>query len=129
MPELILYPASGRPRVQSYNHSGCLNAERLLFAIVTRSLTARSDPRLKNNVLLPTAVSFEEFLMEENRELMELNQHLTDAEITEAIRYLDPDLCGEKAGEDTGTLVGIGITLLTALTGALIYIGLYVRKL
>ena len=67
--------------------------------------------------------------MQENSELIELNKHLTNAETTRAIRYLDPDLCGEKAGEDIGTLVGIGITLLTALTGALTYIGLYVRKL
>jgi len=61
--------------------------------------------------------------------MMELNEHLTDAEIMRAIRYLDPDLCAEKAGEDTGTAVGIGITLLTALAGALTYIGLYVRDL
>ena len=67
--------------------------------------------------------------MRENREMMELNEHLTDADITLAIRYLDPDLCAEKAGEDTGTAVGIGITLLTALAGALTYIGLYVRDL
>jgi hypothetical protein len=67
--------------------------------------------------------------MQDNHEMMELNEHLTDAEIMRAIRYLDPDLCAEKAGEDTGTAVGIGITLLTALTGALTYIGLYVRDL
>ena len=67
--------------------------------------------------------------MQNNHEMMELNEHLTDAEIMRAIRYLDPDLCAEKAGEDTGTAVGIGITLLTALTGALTYIGLYVRDL
>jgi hypothetical protein len=67
--------------------------------------------------------------MQENREMMELNEHLTDAEIMRAIRYLDPDLCAEKAGEDTGTADGIGITMLTALAGALTYIGLYVRDL
>lgn len=65
--------------------------------------------------------------MQENHEMMELDEHLTDAEIVRAIRYLDPDLCAEKAVDDTGTAVGIGITLLTALTGALTYIGLYVR--
>jgi len=59
--------------------------------------------------------------------MMELNEHLTDAEIVRAIRYLDPDICTEKAEEDTGTVVGIGVTLLTALTGALTYVGLYVR--
>ena len=67
--------------------------------------------------------------MQENREMMALNEHLTDAEIVRAIRYLDPDLCTDKALEDTGTAVGIGIALLTALTGALTYIGLYVRVL
>jgi hypothetical protein len=67
--------------------------------------------------------------MQDNHEMMELNEHLTDAEIMAAIRYLEPDLCAEKTGEDTGTIIGIGITLLTALTGALTYIGLYVREL
>lgn len=61
--------------------------------------------------------------------MMELNEYLTDGEIMRAIRYLDPDLCADKAGEDTGTAVGIGITLLAALSGALTYIGLYVRDL
>ena len=67
--------------------------------------------------------------MQDNHEMMELNERQTDAEIMWAIRYLDPDLCAEKAGEDTGTAVGIGIALLTVLTGALTYIGLYVRDL
>jgi hypothetical protein len=67
--------------------------------------------------------------MQDDHEMMEPNEHKTDAEIIRAIRYLDPDLCAEKAPEDSGTAVGIGITLLTALTGALTYIGLYVRDL
>lgn len=58
-----------------------------------------------------------------------LNEHLTDAEIMRTIRYLDPDSCTEKTGEDAGTVVGICITLLAALTAALTYIGLYVRTL
>jgi hypothetical protein len=66
--------------------------------------------------------------MQDNHEMMELNERLTDAEIVRAIRYLDPDLCAEKAEQDTGTVVGIGVTLLTALTGALTYVGLYVRN-
>lgn len=65
--------------------------------------------------------------MQEHREMIELNEHLRDAEIMRAIRYLDPDLCAEKASEDTGTVIGIGITLLTALTDALTHISLYVR--
>ncbi len=67
--------------------------------------------------------------MQDNDEMMELDEHRMDAEIMRAIRYLDPDLCAERAEEDTGTVVGIGITLLTALAGALTYIGLYVRNL
>ena len=66
--------------------------------------------------------------MQDNHEMMELNERLTDAEIVRAIRYLDLDLCAEKAEQDTGTVVGIGVTLLTALTGALTYVGLYVRN-
>jgi len=67
--------------------------------------------------------------MQENHEMMEFNGHVTDVEIMQAIRYLDPDLCTDKAGEDASTVVGIGITLLMALAGALTYIGLYVRDL
>ena len=65
--------------------------------------------------------------MQENHNRIELNEHLTDAEIIRAIRYLDPDLCAKEAGEDTGGVVRIGITLLTALTDALTSISLYVR--
>ena len=67
--------------------------------------------------------------MQENRELMKLNENLTDAEITWVIRYLDPDLCAEGTGKDAGTLVGICITLLIWLTVALTCIHLYVRIL
>jgi hypothetical protein len=67
--------------------------------------------------------------MQEDHEMMGFNEPLTDGEIMLAIRYLDPDLCADKAGENTGTAVGIGITLLTALAGALTYIGVYVRDL
>ena len=67
--------------------------------------------------------------MQDNHEMMELNEHQTDAEIMRTIRYLDPDLCPEEAEDDTSTIVGMGITLLTALTGALTCISLYVRDL
>jgi hypothetical protein len=67
--------------------------------------------------------------MQHYHEMMEPNEYLTDAEIVRAIRYLDPDLCAEGAEEHTGTSVGIGISLLTALTAALTYIGFYVRGL
>jgi hypothetical protein len=32
--------------------------------------------------------------------MMELTEYLADAEIMRAIRYLDPDLCAEKAEQD-----------------------------
>jgi hypothetical protein len=67
--------------------------------------------------------------MQEDHDTMEFNEHLTDTEIMWAIRYLDPDLCAKKGGADTCTVIGIGITLLTALAGALTYIGVYVRDL
>jgi hypothetical protein len=67
--------------------------------------------------------------MQENRELMKLNENLTDAEITWVIRYLDPDLCAEGTGKDAGTLVGICITLLIGLTAAITCICLYMRSL
>jgi len=67
--------------------------------------------------------------MQEDQEMTELNERLTDAEIIRAIRYLDPDLCPEMTEEDAGTVVGIGITLLTALTSTLTSISLYLRDL
>ena len=67
--------------------------------------------------------------MQENHEMMDLSEHLTDAEVERAIRYLDPDLCAEQTEEDAGTVIGIGISLLTALTGALTDISFYVRNL
>ena len=74
-----------------------------------------------------TAARSEEILMQENRELIKLNEHLTDAEIGQAIRYLDPDLCAERTGADADTLVGICIILLIVLTVALTCVRLYVR--
>ena len=67
--------------------------------------------------------------MQENRELTGLNEHLTDAEIALAIRYLDPDVCVQGTGEDAGTLIGICITLLTVSISAITYISLYLRNL
>jgi hypothetical protein len=67
--------------------------------------------------------------MQANQEMMRLNKHLSDAEIMRTIRYLDPDLRVDTSREHTGTGVEICITVLVALTGALTYIGLYVRGL
>ena len=53
----------------------------------------------------------------------------TDAEIAVAIHYLDPGLAAERTPEDTATILGISVTFLTFLAGALTYICLYVRTL
>jgi hypothetical protein len=46
-----------------------------------------------------------------------------------AIRYLDPDFSAETTGESAGIVLGIFFVLTTVLTGALVYIGLYLRAL
>ena len=67
--------------------------------------------------------------MQENRELMEFNEHPSDPEIMWAIRYLDPDLCGKRTGKDVATLLGICIALLIGLTAAITCICLYMQNL
>ena len=57
-----------------------------------------------------------------------LNQK-TDAEIALAIHYLDPEFAAKTTAKDTGTIIGISVTFLTLLAGALTYIYLYVRML
>jgi hypothetical protein len=69
------------------------------------------------------------FSCREKNELMPIPERMTDTEILWAIRYLDPDPCAERTSEDSGTLLGICITLLTGLTGAITYICLYIRNL
>jgi len=66
--------------------------------------------------------------MQKHYDMMEI-KHLTDAEITKAIRYLDPDLRAAQNEESTNTVVGIGIIFLTALTDALTSISLYIRNI
>ena len=66
--------------------------------------------------------------MQHPRELMKIDEHLTDAEISRAIHYLDPEVSAERTEEDTGTIVGICIALLTGLTAAITYICLYMRS-
>ena len=53
----------------------------------------------------------------------------TDAEIALAIHYLDPEFAAKPTAEDTSTIIGISVTFLTLLAGALTYIYLYVRML
>lgn len=67
--------------------------------------------------------------MQEHRGLMEIDEHLTDAKVSRAIHYLDPEGCVERSGEDTATLAGISIALLTGLTGAITYICLCMRSI
>ncbi len=64
--------------------------------------------------------------MQNNDELMSF-EHMTDSEVLRAILYLDPDFIAERTGEDAGAVLRSSFTLMTALTGALAYIGLYVR--
>ena len=53
--------------------------------------------------------------------------HLTSAEITSAIRYLDPE-AGKRNGNNAGaTLWPFLIVLGGVLAGALVYIWLYLR--
>jgi len=66
--------------------------------------------------------------MQKADELMSL-EHMTESEILRAIRYLDPDFSAERTGADAGTVLGISLTLTTALAGALVYIGFYLRTL
>ncbi len=56
-------------------------------------------------------------------------EDMSDSEIMRAIRYLDPDFSAERTGEDAGTVLVISFTLTTVLTGALVFIGLYLRSL
>lgn len=56
-------------------------------------------------------------------------EHMTESEILQAIRYLDPDLSDERTREDGGTVLEISFALTTVLTGALVYISLYLRTL
>ena len=67
--------------------------------------------------------------MQEKNELIPIPERMTDAEIMSAIRYLDPDPCAEGTSEDSVMLVGICITLLTGLTGAITYVCFYMRNL
>jgi hypothetical protein len=59
--------------------------------------------------------------MQKNREPA-APEHMTDAEIMLAIRYLDPDLTAHRTAVEGGTILGICITLLTMLPGAMSYI-------
>lgn len=67
--------------------------------------------------------------MQENRERIVDAERLTDAEIMRAIRYLDPDIYGERTREDASTILVICITLLIFFTGALAYVYLLTRML
>ena len=61
--------------------------------------------------------------MPEHHKLMGPVDHLTDAEITSAIHYLDPDT-GKRTGNNAGAILS---PLLIVLAGALVYIWLYLQ--
>jgi hypothetical protein len=47
----------------------------------------------------------EELLMQEHHEPMGPGGHLTDAKITSAIHYLDPDASGKRTGHHAGEIL------------------------
>jgi hypothetical protein len=52
---------------------------------------------------------------------------ITDAEITMAIRYLDPDGIDERSNCDWDTMLGIDLSFVIVLAGVLAYLWLYMR--
>lgn len=60
---------------------------------------------------------------------LEILERKSDAEIAVAVHYLDPEFHPEGSGEDDGGVLGIVISSVTWLTGALTYICLYIRAL
>jgi hypothetical protein len=66
--------------------------------------------------------------MQEHFKLMEPVDPLTNAEITSAIKYLDPDRSCENAGDNVYTVLGVDLStlgFLILLAGDLVYIWLY----
>ena len=62
--------------------------------------------------------------MQERHRLIGPVDHLTSAEITSAIQYLDPDASGQRTGNNAGVILW-PILIVTVI--ALIYIWLNVR--
>jgi hypothetical protein len=66
--------------------------------------------------------------MQEHPKLMEPVGHLTNAETTSAIQYLDPDGGCERTGDNVCTVLGIDLStlgFLILLAGDLVYMWLY----
>jgi hypothetical protein len=61
--------------------------------------------------------------MQEHHKLMGPVDHLTNAEITSAIHYLDPD-AGKRTGNNAGAILW---PFLIVLAGALVYIWFYLQ--
>ena len=59
--------------------------------------------------------------MLEHHKLIGPVDHLTNAEITSAIHYLDPDASGKRTGNNAGLVLW---PILIVLVGALVYIWL-----
>jgi hypothetical protein len=62
--------------------------------------------------------------MQEHYQPMSSDDHLTDAQITSAIHYLDPDASGKRTEHNAGELLW---PFLIVLVGTLVYIWLYLR--
>jgi hypothetical protein len=60
---------------------------------------------------------------------IEIREQKSDAEIALAIHYLDPEFNPEESEEADDTVLGIAVSSVTWLTGALTYICLYIRAL
>jgi hypothetical protein len=62
--------------------------------------------------------------MQVNRKLIGPFEHFTNAEITSAIHYLDPDAGCKRTGNNAGVILW---PILIMLVGALVYIWLNLR--
>ena len=59
--------------------------------------------------------------MHEHHKLMGSFEHLTNAEVTSAIHYLDPDTSCKKTGSNAGVILW---PILIVLVGVLVYLWL-----
>ena len=76
----------------------------MLLALVASTVTARAQ--------LPGSKEIE-------MNKLAILEQKTDAEIALAIHYLDPEFAVKRAVGDTATILGISVTFLTFLAGAL----------
>jgi hypothetical protein len=65
--------------------------------------------------------------MHNDRELKPTIEQITDEEITEIIRYLDPAPPRYKTGESDDTVIMVVVSVVMFLLAALPFISLYLR--